>query len=341
MTKAPAIYCALDRPDLDGALALARAVDGVVDGFKVGLEFVTANGPDGVRRVVALGLPVFLDLKFHDIPNTVAGAIEAARALGVAMLTLHVAGGPAMLRAAVEAARAREPCPRLIGVTVLTSLDDADLAVLGIAEKVPAHVARLAGLAWDCGVDGIVCAPHEVALLRSRFASDFTLVVPGIRPSGSVPGDQKRTKGPAAAVAGGADVLVIGRPITQARDPRAAAQAIRRRDRGGACGLSHGGRGQDLRPDRPGGARRRGQGRRPLARLRVLPALAARAQPRTGRRPGPRGAARSNHGRRVRRPRRCAARPGSRTGTAGGRCSCTAPKARIACRQSRHAPAAP
>ena len=121
---------------------------------------------------------------------------------GVAMLTLHVAGGPAMLRAAVEAARAREPCPRLIGVTVLTSLDDADLAVLGIAEKVPAHVARLAGLAWDCGLDGIVCAPHEVALLRSRFAPDFTLVVPGIRPSGSVAGDQKRTKGPAAAVGG-------------------------------------------------------------------------------------------------------------------------------------------
>ena len=226
MTKAPAIYCALDRPDLAGAVALARALDGVVDGFKVGLEFVTANGPDGVRAIVQLGLPVFLDLKFHDIPNTVAGAIEAARALGVAMLTLHVGGGPAMLRAAVEAGRAREPCPRLIGVTVLTSLDDADLAALGIAEEVSAHVARLAGLAWDYGLDGIVCAPHEVALLRSRFAPDFTLVVPGIRPSGSAAGDQKRTKGPADAVAAGADVLVIGRPITQARDPRAAAQAV-------------------------------------------------------------------------------------------------------------------
>jgi orotidine-5'-phosphate decarboxylase len=226
MTKAPAIYCALDRPDLDGALALARALDGAVDGFKLGLEFVTANGPDGVRRIVALGAPVFLDLKFHDIPNTVAGAIEAARALGVAMLTLHVAGGPAMLRAAVEAARSRHPCPRLIGVTVLTSLDDADLAALGIAENVPGRVARLAGLAWDCGLDGIVCAPHEVALLRGRFAPDFTLVVPGIRPSGSVAGDQKRVMGPADAVAAGADVLVIGRPITGARDPLAAAQAV-------------------------------------------------------------------------------------------------------------------
>jgi orotidine-5'-phosphate decarboxylase len=226
MTNAPAIFCALDRPDLDGALALGRALKDVVGGFKVGLEFVTANGPDGVRRVGDLGLPVFLDLKFHDIPHTVAGAVEAARALGVAMLTLHVAGGPAMLRTAVEAARSREPCLKLIGVTVLTSLNDADLAVLGVSEKVAAHVLRLAGLAWDSGLDGIVCAPHEVALLRSRFEPEFRLVVPGIRPSGSVVGDQKRTKSPADAVAAGADVLVIGRPITQARDPRAAAQAI-------------------------------------------------------------------------------------------------------------------
>jgi orotidine-5'-phosphate decarboxylase len=226
MTNAPAIFCALDRPDLDGALALARSLEDLVDGFKVGLEFVTANGPGGVRAIGELGLPVFLDAKFHDIPNTVAGAVAAARALGVAMLTLHVSGGPEMLRAAVEAARAREPCPQLIGVTVLTSLNDADLAALGIAEKVPAQVARLAELAWDCGLDGVVCAPDEVALLRSRFEADFTLVVPGIRPSGSVVGDQKRTKSPADAAAAGADVLVIGRPITHADDPRAAAQAI-------------------------------------------------------------------------------------------------------------------
>jgi orotidine-5'-phosphate decarboxylase len=227
MTDAPAIFCALDRPDLDGARALGRSLADVVDGFKLGLEFVTANGPDGVGAIVELGLPVFLDLKFHDIPNTVAGAVEAARALGVAMLTLHVSGGPAMLCRAVEAARAREPCLRLIGVTVLTSLDDADLAALGIAEKVGAHVGRLAGLAWDSGLDGVVCAPHEVALLRSRFPPEFKLVVPGIRPSGSVVGDQKRTQSPADAAAAGADVLVVGRPITQARDARAAAQAIR------------------------------------------------------------------------------------------------------------------
>jgi orotidine-5'-phosphate decarboxylase len=223
---APQVFCALDRPDLDGTLALGRALKDVVGGFKVGLEFVTANGPDGVRRIGALGLPVFLDTKFHDIPSTVAGAVEAARPLGVAMLTLHVSGGAEMLRAAVEAARSREPCPRLIGVTVLTSLDDADLAALGVMEKVAAHVVRLAGLAWDSGLDGIVCAPHEVALLRSRFERDFALVVPGIRPSGSVVGDQKRTQSPAEAAAAGADILVIGRPITEASDPRAAAQAI-------------------------------------------------------------------------------------------------------------------
>jgi orotidine-5'-phosphate decarboxylase len=226
MTATPAIFCALDRPDLDGALALGRSLVGAVDGLKVGLEFVTANGADGVRRVVDLGLPVFLDAKFHDIPNTVARAVTVARPLGVAMLTLHAAGGPDMLRAAVEAARAREPHPRLIGVTVLTSLDDADLAALGVTEKVPAQALRLAKLAWDAGLDGVVCAPAEIALLRGRFAPDFKLVVPGIRPAGSVIGDQKRAKSPADAAAAGADVLVIGRPITGAPDPRAAAQAI-------------------------------------------------------------------------------------------------------------------
>ena len=223
---APQIFCALDRADLDGALALGQALRDVVDGYKLGLEFVTANGPGGVRRIGDLGRPLFLDLKFHDIPNTVAGAVEAARSLGAAMLTLHVSGGAAMLRAAVDAARSREPCPKLIGVTGLTSLNDADLAGLGVAEKVPAQVARLAGLAWESGLDGVVCASHEVALLRSRFAPEFLLVVPGIRPSGSVVADQKRTRSPADAVAAGADVLVIGRPITQASDPRAAAQAI-------------------------------------------------------------------------------------------------------------------
>ena len=226
MDQAPQIFCALDRPDLAGALALARSLVGVVGGLKVGLEFVTANGPDGVRQIGALGLPVFLDVKFHDIPNTVAGAVTAAHALGVAMLTLHVSGGGDMLRAAVETARCREPHMKLIGVTVLTSLDDADLSVLGIVDKVTAQVLRLAELAWDAGLDGIVCAPHELPLLRSRFEPGFSLVVPGIRPAGSAVGDQKRTNTPAAAAAAGADVLVIGRPITEASDPAAMARAI-------------------------------------------------------------------------------------------------------------------
>jgi orotidine-5'-phosphate decarboxylase len=226
MTEAPPIFCALDRPDLDGALRLGRSLLGVVGGFKVGLEFLTANGPEGVRQVMALGLPVFLDGKFHDIPNTVAGAVRGAASLGVAMLTLHVAGGPAMLRATVEAAHLEAPCPKLLGVTVLTSLDDADLAVLGVPHKVTDQVLHLAELAWSSGLDGVICSPHEVLLLRERFGPEFRLVVPGIRPKAFGQKDQKRTLAPAEAIAAGADLLVIGRPITGAADPRAAAAAI-------------------------------------------------------------------------------------------------------------------
>ena len=173
MTEPSPVFCALDRPDLDGALGLGRSLLDVVGGFKVGLEFTTANGPKGVRQIVALGLPVFLDGKFHDIPNTVAGAVRAAGSLGVAMLTLHVAGGPAMLRAAVEAAHLQEPCPKLLGVTVLTSLDDADLAALGTPHKVTDQVLRLAELAWSSGLDGVICSPHEVALLRECFGREL------------------------------------------------------------------------------------------------------------------------------------------------------------------------
>jgi orotidine-5'-phosphate decarboxylase len=226
MTATPAIFCALDRPDLEGALALGRSLADVVGGLKVGLEFVTANGPDGVRKVVDLGLPVFLDVKFHDIPNTVARAVRAGGALGVAMLNLHVAGGPAMLRAAVEAAANLDPRPWLLGVTVLTSVDNRDLAAVGVAESLSAHVLRLADLTRACGLDGVICSPHEIAALRRRCGVGFKLVVPGIRPEGSAQDDQKRTMSPKAAAALGADVLVIGRPITGAPDPRAAALAI-------------------------------------------------------------------------------------------------------------------
>jgi len=226
MTASSPVFCAIDRPDLDGALALGRALLGAVGGLKIGLEFITANGPDGVRRIVDLGLPVFLDVKFHDIPNTVAGAVRQAAGLGIAMLTVHVSGGAAMLRAAVDAAREAEPCPQVLGVTVLTSIDDADLAALGLSDKVADHVLRLGELGWNAGLDGLVCAPQEIALLRERFEAKVKIVVPGIRPEGSPKSDQKRTLTPAQAIARGADILVIGRPISRAPDPRAAAFAI-------------------------------------------------------------------------------------------------------------------
>jgi orotidine-5'-phosphate decarboxylase len=226
MTVTSPVFCAIDRPDLDGALMLGRALAGAVGGLKLGLEFVSANGPDGVRQMAALGLPIFLDLKLHDIPNTVAGAIRALGPLGAAMLTVHLSGGTAMLRAAVAAVRDLAPRPKLLGVSVLTSLDQADLLALGVQGTPQDQVLRLAGLAHDCGLDGVVCAPPEIAPLRQRFGRDLALVVPGIRPAGSAGDDQKRTMGPAAAIAAGANRLVIGRPITGAPDPAAAARAI-------------------------------------------------------------------------------------------------------------------
>jgi len=226
LTIDPHVFCAIDRPDLEGAVALGRSLEGAVGGLKVGLEFVTANGPHGVRQIVDLGMPVFLDVKFHDIPNTVAGAVRQAAGLGVAMLTLHVSGGPGMLRAAVDAARESEPCPKLLGVTVLTSIDNADLAALGSMDKVADQVLRLSEIAWNAGLDGLVCAPQEIGMLRERFEGQLKLVVPGIRPAGSPQHDQKRTLEPAEAVALGADILVVGRPITEAADPRAAALAL-------------------------------------------------------------------------------------------------------------------
>jgi orotidine-5'-phosphate decarboxylase len=169
---------------------------------------------------------VFLDVKFHDIPNTVAGAVRQAAGLGVAMLTLHVSGGPAMLRAAVDSAREADACPLLLGVTVLTSIDNADLADLGMIDKVGDQVMRLGEIAWNAGLDGLICAPQEITMLRERFEGQLKLVVPGIRPAGSPRDDQKRTLTPADAIGRGADILVVGRPITQAADPRAAALAL-------------------------------------------------------------------------------------------------------------------
>jgi len=225
MTTSSPVFCAIDRPDLDGALGLCRSLAGAIGGLKLGLEFVGANGPDGVLRVGEIGLPIFLDVKLHDIPNTVAGAVRSASRLGIAMLTVHAAGGAAMLRAAADAARESAPAPAILAVTVLTSLGEEDLRATGVNGGMEDQVLRLADLALWAGCDGLVCSPREIVPLRERFGPDPLLVVPGIRPGNEVQ-DQKRTLGPGAAIALGANLLVVGRPITAAAEPRAAALAI-------------------------------------------------------------------------------------------------------------------
>ncbi len=221
------IYCALDRADRETVLGLARRLRGRVGGFKLGLEFFLANGPDGVRAVAAEGTPLFLDLKLHDIPNTVAGAVRAIARLPVAMTTLHAGGGTAMLRAARRARDESGTSLRLLAVTVLTSLEEPDLAALGMTGNVTDRVLRLAAMALEAGIDGLVCSPLEVAAVRARFGDAPLLVVPGIRATAGED-DQKRTASASAALAAGADILVIGRPITAAADPAAAADGIRR-----------------------------------------------------------------------------------------------------------------
>src|SRR3984885_10852545 len=208
------VYVALDTTDLDYARGLAERLRGSVGGLKLGLEFFSANGPDGVRVFTDMGLPIFLDLKFHDIPNTVAGACRAAAGLGVSILNVHAQGGAAMMRAAVEAAKSAAPATRVIAVTMLTSLSDEDLPSVGLVPPVGDQVLRLAALAQQCGLDGVVCSAHEITRLRAELGPDFLLVVPGIRPAGAAVGDQRRVMGPTQACKAGADILVIGRPIT-------------------------------------------------------------------------------------------------------------------------------
>lgn len=221
------IYVALDTPDVGAAIAMAQQLAGFVGGVKLGKEFFVANGPDAVRAVGGLGMPVFLDLKFHDIPNTVAGAVRSALPSAPAILNVHAMGGSAMMRAAKEALDADEgPAPMLIAVTVLTSLGDDDLAELGISVNAEEQVVRLAKLTQACGLDGVVCSPREIGPIRAACGGDFKLVVPGIRPTWAATGDQKRITTPSDAVASGADYLVIGRPITSADDPVKAAQMI-------------------------------------------------------------------------------------------------------------------
>lgn len=217
---------ALDYPEPAPALALARRLDPARVRVKVGKELFTAAGPRVVQDLSALGFEVFLDLKYHDIPNTVAGACRAAAELGVWMVNVHALGGRRMLEAAREAVAASRRPPLLIAVTVLTSLDAGDLWDLGFSEGPEALVLRLAKLTADCGLDGVVCSPREIAPLRAALPSGFALVTPGIRPGGGSTGDQKRVLGPREALALGASYLVIGRPITAAADPMEALAAI-------------------------------------------------------------------------------------------------------------------
>lgn len=220
------VFVALDTPDLGRAREIAGAVRPWVGGLKVGLEFISALGPQGVEAVVDLGLPVFADVKFHDIPNTVAGASRALASLGVSMFNIHASGGEAMMRAAVEAALAVDPQVRVLGVTVLTSLDQSVLDQVGQKGPPDAQVERLARLAKFSGLHGVVCSAQEIALVRRACGSDFLIVTPGIRPAGADLADQRRVMAPGDAVAAGADILVIGRPITEAADPAAAARGI-------------------------------------------------------------------------------------------------------------------
>ena len=216
------VFVALDTTELARAQALAWAVSRYVGGLKLGLEFFGAHGPAGIERMGTVGLPIFLDLKLHDIPNTVAAAVRALAPLAPAILTVHAMGGRAMLEAARDAA---PPDTKVVAVTVLTSLDAADLDATGIAAAPAEQVTRLAALARDAGLDGLVCSAHELLEAYAAWPGGL-LVVPGIRPEGSARGDQKRVVTPRAARDAGAGVLVIGRPITEAHDPGAAAAAI-------------------------------------------------------------------------------------------------------------------
>ena len=229
MTAANPVFVSIDTTDVDTARTLAQGLAGLVGGVKLGLEFFVAQGPAGVRAVLGgdSDVPFFLDLKLHDIPNTVAGGVRAALPLNPAFMTIHTSGGPAMMRAAADAAAAGgAKRPRILGVTVLTSLDDGDLEAVGQSTPVAGQVERLARLAKDCGLDGGVCSPTEVAALRAACGPDFILMVPGIRPAWSAVNDQKRIMTPAQAMAAGASHLVIGRPITADPVPADAARRI-------------------------------------------------------------------------------------------------------------------
>jgi orotidine-5'-phosphate decarboxylase len=218
------LIVALDVPSLAEAQKLVEALAGTVGMFKVGSQLFTAAGPDAVRWLVARGERVFLDLKFHDIPNTVANAVSSAVQLGVSLVDVHASGGRAMLEAGVRARGSSST--RLLAITILTSHDEDGLAELGLAGPIPSAVRRLARLAMTSGIDGVVASAMEAPLIRKACGAELLIVTPGIRPAGAERNDQARAATPAAALEAGADYVVVGRPITAAPDPRAAAEAI-------------------------------------------------------------------------------------------------------------------
>ena len=230
------IFCAIDTTDIEKAKKLISDLAPVVGGIKLGLEFFIRHGAAGVKAVMPEGLPLFLDLKFHDIPNTVAGAMRALNGINIFMCTIHASGGEAMISKAKEEASKLTSKPKVLGVTVLTSLEENDLDQMlnGHPDKekskieltIKEYATNLARMAIIYGLDGAVCSPHEIESIRAKCGKDFTLVVPGIRPAGSASGDQKRVLTPKKAIDKGADYLVIGRPITESPDPKAAAEAI-------------------------------------------------------------------------------------------------------------------
>ncbi|MFA5203565.1 MAG: orotidine-5'-phosphate decarboxylase [Lentisphaeria bacterium] len=224
-SPATELIVALDVDTLDEAREIVRRLGPQGVWYKVGKQLFTRHGPDSVRFLKDAGKKVFLDLKFHDIPNTVAQAVRAAGAIGADLTNVHASGGPAMLTAAAQAAA--EARVMLVAVTVLTSLGNNDLQAIGFPPDTAGQALRLAGLAKAAGCQGVVCSAHEIAAMRAACGSDFALVVPGIRPAGSAHDDQKRVMTPAAAAAAGARFIVVGRPVTQAADPPAAAAAIR------------------------------------------------------------------------------------------------------------------
>jgi orotidine-5'-phosphate decarboxylase len=225
------LLVALDVDTAAAALALADSLRGIAGGFKIGNRLFTSHGPSFVSELVSRGDRVFLDLKYHDIPNTVAGAVAAAARLGVWMVNVHASGGLDMMRAAREAAvteatRLSRPAPLVIGVTMLTSLSQDSMAQIGMAGALPAQVERLAALAQSAGLDGVVASPQEIGLIRARCGPAFSIVTPGIRGASDSKGDQARTLTAAEALSAGASYLVVGRPIIAAKDPRRAAEEI-------------------------------------------------------------------------------------------------------------------